>query len=94
MLLLEGDKYLVKEKKIWACQECQQIGRGIALTNTSISRVGFLEKATLEQRLKGGEVVSLADVKGKRVPDRARSQAEPQDRNLTGSQGGGVQVAK
>lgn len=85
---------MVKEKKIWGCQECQGIGRGIALTNTSISRVGLLEKATLEQRLKGGEVASLADVKGKRVPDRAQSQAEALDRSLTGSQGGGVQAAK
>lgn len=55
---------LVKEKKIWGCQECQGAGRGIALVNTGISRVGLLEKATLERRLKGGEVASLADVKG------------------------------
>ena len=94
LLLLEGGKYLVKEKKIWGCQECHGIGRGIVLTNTSMSRVGFLEKATLEQRLKGGEVVSLADVKGKRVPDRARSQAEARDRNLTGSQGSKVEEGR
>lgn len=79
---------MVKEKKIWGCQECQGTGRGIALTNTSISRVGLLEKATLEQRLKGGEVASPVDVKGKRAPDRAQSQAEALDRNWTGSQGG------
>lgn len=44
-------------------------GRGIALTNTSISRVGLLEKATLEQRLKGVKWLAL-DVKGKRAPER------------------------
>lgn len=55
---------MVKEKKIWGCQECHGAGRGIALVNTGISRVGLLEKATLERRLKGGEVASLADVKG------------------------------
>ena len=46
-----------------------------AVCHNPVVREVLEEEVTLEERLEGGEGVSLVDVRGKRVPARGKSQS-------------------